>query len=328
MTAFSKYFYVIFILATLWVGCKNGKSESKENIEDSIHLIEEDTGLLVASSSNIKSDSLKKLERKVIKKFVSEFGGIWIDTSYIFALKKSNSPFYAQKESPYYLVYISDKHISDTTIGVYGYSQGHAEACLIEYHKINRKSELSFVNSKFPGETKFSSTNPSGCDSTFFVFDENDTVMVRKGNSSSDRSYYLTRLNTEDLEDNFLIEITRLLATILLKGDYELYNSSYNLLSDSLSIDRDGWVTGYPNFSRMVIWGTPAELHYPFDVVNIITDSLKDDWYDVYSDNNYKYEKSNDTITLIQTEYSDSLEFEGRSPVLVKEPIYYLIKKK
>ncbi|MDG5817069.1 hypothetical protein QA601_18370 [Chitinispirillales bacterium ANBcel5] len=285
--------------------------------------------LIIAVSVFAKEETGSFLNERIkLDKFINKFSGVWLDTNYISCLKNKKSPYLGVKKYPYYLSYIEKYYAKDTVVGIYDYQYRQTDVSFIRYYKLLDDSTLLFRYKKIPGSEK-AYFDDAFLQDTISYFVCHDDTLMRLGRK--DKHHYLKRIPTGK-GDHFLSDITRLLVSSFLKGQYRVLDSSFRVIVDTITIDKDGFVNGWTEFKRMIIWSDydgPANHFYDFDVLEMIPFGGDSSRYGFYTEDNddfiFKFQLSNDTITIITTEYIGEYNH-WDSKVKLGKPAFYFIK--
>jgi len=283
--------------------------------------------LLFSCDNSEEKIDIKSIENHIdnseLVDMVNKVEGTWIDINYVKALRKTKSPYQAQKLYPYFLVYIDKDEINGNIIGIYDHEYDQTESAYLKHYNLDGDSFV-FVYETAVGEI-FGDTCKHNCPIISFKVEGDITIMQISRKNKKTRE--LIRIDSDCIDNNFNCEITKLTASIVLQGEYELLDNQRNIISDNLIINEFGLIKGHDKFRRAVLWDYFREGNhiYKFDVLQFLISDKEMKRYgylDESDENIFKYESKGDTITLTET-ISDQKNWE----LELGNIAYYLVKK-
>ena len=278
---------------------------------------------LKTNKTSTEKDTLNNITRvdaeKDLLDYINKIGGTWVSKDFYNSIIKNKSPFKAQSENPYFLIYINSENIKNNKIGIYDYKYGQTEISEIAYYTL-KKNLLHFEFDTFDGKI-IKTTNYYN--NFTLLIKNNDTVLrvTRNDNKKID----LKKIESNFLDKNYDSEITQLITSKILSGNYKLIDSSKNIISNNINIDKFGQIKGFSKFKRAILWNNFREINhsFEFDVLQFLTfNGQKNGYYNDNDENIFKFENYNDTIKLRSIHFE-----EEESEVTVGQTKYFLVKK-
>lgn len=276
------------------------------------------------SKKESKQETLDRKHKKAQKEdsLIREvFTGTFLNLEYYTSILKHKSPYLAQAQSPYFIVRSKPSENNKDLYEIMEFHYNQTEISSVQYYQFKGyflEYDFEFFDGRLVEGISYKHKR-------LFTIGIDKIYNPLQYESIDYNKYSLLKI--EDQTD-YQTAINQFITKNILVGNYSLLDSSKNIISKNIFIDKYGKIHNCKHFKRAVLWDNFREVNsiFEFDVLNLVpSDDNSNDYFSFRgkTDNLFKFEYTKDLIKLRSLNYN-----EENQTIIPGNINYYLIKNK